>query len=47
MRSCIAIAPLKRLRYLASFYRKMSATITRIADLADEFAARGPDEDLR
>lgn len=39
---------LRRLRYLASFYRKMAATITgRVAELADEYMAHGPDEDLR
>ncbi|MBU6267669.1 MAG: transcriptional regulator [Sphingomonadales bacterium] len=39
---------LRRLRYLASFHRKMAATITgRIAELADEFIRSGPDEDLR
>lgn len=39
---------LRRLRYLASFHRKMAATISsRVAELADEFQAHGPDEDLR
>ncbi|WP_188767658.1 GbsR/MarR family transcriptional regulator [Novosphingobium endophyticum] len=39
---------LRRLRYLASFHRKMAATITgRIEELSDEFLRRGPDEDLR
>lgn len=39
---------LRRLRYLASFHRKMAATITgRIAELSDEFLRHGPDEDLR
>ncbi|MDE2405565.1 MAG: transcriptional regulator [Sphingomonadales bacterium] len=39
---------LRRLRYLGAFHRKMAATITgRIAELADEFARCGPDEDLR
>jgi DNA-binding transcriptional regulator GbsR (MarR family) len=39
---------LRRLRYLGSFYRKISATITgRVAELSDEFLAHGPDEDLR
>jgi DNA-binding transcriptional regulator GbsR (MarR family) len=40
--------PLRRLRYLASFYRKMAGTITgRVDELADEFLRHGPDEDLR
>ena len=39
---------LQRLRYLASFHRKMATTISRrIAELADEFLRHGPDEDLR
>lgn len=39
---------LRRLRYLASFHRKMAAAITgRIAELSDEFLRHGPDEDLR
>lgn len=39
---------LRRLRYLASFHRKMAATISeRIAELSDEFLRRGPDENLR
>jgi DNA-binding transcriptional regulator GbsR (MarR family) len=39
---------LRRLRYLASFHRKMSATITgRIQELYNEFLRHGPDEDLR
>lgn len=39
---------LKRLRYLGSFYRKMSATVTeRVAELKDEFIRHGPDEELR
>jgi DNA-binding transcriptional regulator GbsR (MarR family) len=39
---------LRRLRYLASFHRKMAATITeRIQELYDDFLRLGPDEDLR
>lgn len=39
---------LRRLRYLASFHRKMAATITgRIQELSDEFLRHGPDEELR
>lgn len=39
---------LRRLRYLASFYRKMSAAVTgRVAELMDEFQRQGPDDDLR
>jgi DNA-binding transcriptional regulator GbsR (MarR family) len=39
---------LRRLRYLASFHRKMAATITgRIGELSDEFLRHGPDEELR
>lgn len=39
---------LRRLRYMGSFYRKMAATVTaRVTELADEFIAHGPDEDLR
>lgn len=39
---------LRRLRYLGSFHRKMSTTISgRIAELSDEFFHKGPDEDLR
>lgn len=39
---------LRRLRYLGSFHRKMSAAITeRIAELQDDFLRHGPDEDLR
>lgn len=39
---------LRRLRYLASFHRKMAATIAgRIDELSDEFLRHGPDEDLR
>lgn len=39
---------LQRLRYLGAFHRKMAATITgRIAELSDEFARLGPDEELR
>ena len=39
---------LRRLRYMGSFYRKMAGTVTaRVAELADEFIAHGPDEDLR
>jgi len=39
---------LRRLRYLASFHRKMSAAISgRIAELSDEFILHGPDEDLK
>ena len=41
-------APLRRLRYLASFYRKMASTINgRVNELSDEFLRHGPDEDLR
>lgn len=41
-------ASLRRLRYLAAFYRKMATTITsRIDELADEFLRYGPDDDLR
>jgi hypothetical protein len=39
---------LRRLRYLASFYRKMEATIVgRVRELSDEFVRSGPDEELR
>lgn len=39
---------LRRLRYLAAFYRKMSATIiSRVDELTDEFLREGPDDDLR
>jgi hypothetical protein len=39
---------LRRLRYLGSFYRKMETTIVdRVRDLTEEYAALGPDEDLR
>ena len=39
---------LRRLRYFASFYRKMAATITgRVDQLTDEFLRHGPDTDLR
>ncbi len=39
---------LRRLRYLAAFYRKMAKTITgRIDELTDEFLRYGPDEELR
>lgn len=40
--------PLRRLRYLGSFYRKMAGTIVgRVDELSDEFLRHGPDEDLR
>ena len=39
---------LRRLRYMASFYRKMATTISaRVGELTDEFLRHGPDEDLR
>lgn len=39
---------LRRLRYLASFHRKMAATIAgRIEELSEEFVHHGPDEELR
>lgn len=39
---------LRRLRYLGSFYRKIEASISdRIKELTEEYAAAGPDEDLR
>lgn len=39
---------LRRLRYLGSFHRKISVTISkRIATLSDEFLRNGPDEELR
>ena len=39
---------LRRLRYLAAFYRKMEATIVgRVRELSDEFIRLGPDEQLR
>lgn len=39
---------LRRLRYLASFYRKMAAAIIgRVDELSEEFLHHGPDEDLR
>jgi DNA-binding transcriptional regulator GbsR (MarR family) len=47
-REVASASPLRRLRYLASFYRKMASTITgRVHELSDEFMRHGPDEDLR
>lgn len=46
-RSVAAGDTLRRLRYLASFHRKMAATITsRIGELSDEFLRHGPDKEL-
>jgi predicted transcriptional regulator len=39
---------LRRLRHLASFYRKMEAAIVgRVRELTDEYVQFGPDEELR
>jgi hypothetical protein len=47
-RSVATDETLRRLRYLGSFNRKMEAAILgRIQELAEEFVAHGPDEDLK